>query len=780
MTSTSIDSRAVRGLSGTRPGSHWLQRLGAAAVIVVLLARVADYPYAAPFLVLALAAYAGLIAVHRGAWLLGLPAILPLLNLAPWSGRYFFEEFDFFVLATIAVALWQSDYRRRRRSSLNIGQAVPLLVFAGSYLVSLARGLLPLDAPDANAFYSYYSHYNALRVGRGLLWPLLLLPPLLAAFSEDRARAERYLATGIVAGLFGTGLVVLWERGVLADFLYGRNRYEVLRNLLNFSTPYRVTALFSEMHTGGEAIDGYLALTLPFAAVGLSKLRSPLLFRLSLAALPLGFYAAVTTFSRGLYLALVVIGATVVWGAAAHWRGRAAPRSLWGGVLGAVVAALLAALAFRQGGTMALAFVLLAWFGAAALGHRRAVLEARVWGVGLAGIALFGIAMILRAQLTSKWLKVEYGEAWGAAVGLGLAACASGVAAGSATRGFLSFRALAVAAVFMGSCLGTVVPSVLGSRMEARFAGAGMDLANRAAHWRHAVGLMEKSWDVLLFGLGLGVYPRVYVLDRELDAGGTFAFRREADNTYLQLGGGQDLRFGQRLNLAADRSYILSFDYRTAAPEALLRVRFCRRHIIHPTEWNPDCKVFEKVVKSTGGRWEHIRWPFEIGGIGAGGRWGRPPLLIEVMNRREYAFMFKPPALVDLDNVRVGDWSGADFIANGDFEGIGDRWFPYYDFNHLPWHIKNLWVDLYFEQGGVGVLGFLGLAGCGLGAGLRGARRGDGFALAAAASILGFLTVGWFGTLLDVPRVSLLFFLVLFAMLPKRDRCGQSGGKPAN
>ena len=66
-----------------------------------------------------------------------------------------------------------------------------------------------------------------------------------------RAQSERWRA-GLVAGLVFASLAILWERLAFPG-------------LLNFSSDYRTTALFWEMHVGGAALDGFLALTAPFA-----------------------------------------------------------------------------------------------------------------------------------------------------------------------------------------------------------------------------------------------------------------------------------------------------------------------------------------------------------------------------------------------------------------------------------------------------------------------------------------------------------------------------------
>jgi hypothetical protein len=75
--------------------------------------------------------------------------------------------------------------------------------------------------------------------------------------------------------------------------------------LFDFSQPYRTTALFWEMHVGGAAIDGYLALAWPFVAWEVLRSRTPLRWTLSAALALLLGYACLTTFSRGLYLAVV-------------------------------------------------------------------------------------------------------------------------------------------------------------------------------------------------------------------------------------------------------------------------------------------------------------------------------------------------------------------------------------------------------------------------------------------------------------------------------------------
>ena len=106
------------------------------------------------------------------------------------------------------------------------------------------------------------------------------------------------------------------------------------------------------------------------------------------------------------------------------------------------------------------------------------------------------------------------------------------------------------------------------------------------------------------------------------------------------------------------------------------------------------------------------------------------------------------------------DGAGRRLLANGDFSQGTARWFFSSDRLHLPWHAKNLLLGVLVDQGAFGVLGFAALL---LAAGWRvsfGAARRHALAPALAGAIAGFLIVGAFDTLLDAPRLALLFHLL--------------------
>src|SRR5574337_1848669 len=144
-----------------------------------------------------------------------------------------------------------------------------------------------------------------------MLWGLLLMPVLY----RSPQGAPLRLARGMVAGLFLVCAGVVWERGLYVG-------------LLDFSTSYRTTAWFWEMHVGGAAIDAYLAMALPFA--WWAAWSAPHGWRWYGAAglALLATYAVLTTYSRGLYLAVII--AAVAMAAWAHrYRFKAPDATLW-------------------------------------------------------------------------------------------------------------------------------------------------------------------------------------------------------------------------------------------------------------------------------------------------------------------------------------------------------------------------------------------------------------------------------------------------------------------
>ena len=273
-----------------------------------------------------------------------IPAALPVFDLAPWSGRFFLDEFDGLVLTTLAVAYVRAPFAvslgqlsrapvKRPPTDFAITVIATLLVL--SIAVSTILGLMPLTWPDANAFNNYFSHFNALRIAKGGLWALLIWR-LSRRFVLVKIDVRRQFAWGMTAGLALTVLWVVWERAVFPG-------------LWTFNNGYRVTGAFSATHTGGAYIDCFIAAAIPFLIVLTLEQRHWVVkiagFGLTLAST----YALMVTYSRGGYLAFAVAVAVVL----LAWVLKSARKLRHGLILvGLALAMLLVALPVFMSGFM--------------------------------------------------------------------------------------------------------------------------------------------------------------------------------------------------------------------------------------------------------------------------------------------------------------------------------------------------------------------------------------------------------------------------------------------
>ncbi|MDP2370723.1 hypothetical protein [Rhodoferax sp.] len=257
-------------------------------------------------------------------WLLLVPAALPLLNFSPWSGWLMFEEFDLLLLGAAAggyarlavlgcgpVALGREargvTFAPSARPAASVWVWGALLLCLGvSAGLALWRGLADAGVWAFNWFDGHTAPLNSVRVFKSLGHALLLAPLIHGAMQREPERSMRLLAAGVLTGLAVVSLAVLWER-------------HAFPGLFDFSSRYRTTALFWEMHVGGAAIDAFLAMSLPFLVWALVAARRPLVWLAVAVLAVLAVYAVLTTFSRGVYLAAAVPSAGLASLVASRW-----------------------------------------------------------------------------------------------------------------------------------------------------------------------------------------------------------------------------------------------------------------------------------------------------------------------------------------------------------------------------------------------------------------------------------------------------------------------------
>jgi hypothetical protein len=326
------------------------------------------------------------------------------------------------------------------------------------------------------------------------------------------------------------------------------------------------------------------------------------------------------------------------------------------------------------------------------------------------------------------------------------------LAAASLRQAWRSGRRLqaAIPVGVMAILAAVLLVGIGGGYFQQRLAQTGEDWQIRMNHWQLALGMMDETPMAQLFGMGLGSFPRVYLERGPADKqSATYGFASEGGNTYLRLGTGDTVYYAQRVAVRAGESYHLELEVRSSAAEARISVPVCEKQLL-----NSRRCVWNEFTVPGDGRWHRLSRDFASGEVGVEDGLKRPPVELYLHHPGQ-------GSVVEVDNVRLLDRQGNNLVGNGGFTWGGDYWF-FKTHNHLPWHIKNFWVHLLFEQGWVGLLLFTGLILFALARLGRVAWRGEPLAWVWLASILGMLTVGMFDSLVDTPRLAAL--LVAFSL----------------
>jgi len=744
------------------------------------------------------------------AWLFVVPALLPIVDLAQWTGWLVVEEFDILVLGAAAGAYaaiaWRGAAHTGAAPELQAARlsgvsALLIGLFGVSTLVAMYRGISGAGTLDLGWFDGYYDTANSLRIAKSGLLALVMLPPLLAGMRQYGMRALHALAAGLTAGLCLASLAVLWERVAFPG-------------LLNFSSDYRVTGMFWEMHVGGAALDGFLALTLPFAIMEILSSPSRNRWILAGGTLLLAGYACLVTFSRGVYLAVpvsLVLLALLLARRGPSWSLQIAARTFGKGCLLAMAMAALSYLSFRFGGYRALLAALGVLAITLRLGASVLTMPVAGWIAALGAGVLAAAAGSVLAAAVPKGVYVVFALAFaasavsvlhlqrsgslpaaifafGAYVWLNVAAAGvalgwGGVSAFQDTAIILSIlmaltiwksrasafpwpRDLRTQAAVLGiAALAALTAAVFsgGAYMSDRFASSERDAAGRLQHWRDGIGMLHTPAQWML-GMGAGRFPGEFMYNlSDRESPGSSRVAEQGGEHYLALSGprrdggfGEVFRVAQRVQVAPAGHYSVVVDAR-ASETAILHLELCSRHLLYVD----GCAIARVQVPAGDGSWH--RFVTQLDGANLGnGPWYAPQPTFFAMA------IDSPLTRVDIANISLIGSDGAELLANRHFAQDMSHWFTVSDRLHLPWHIKNLGLNVLFDQGIVGAMLFLMLTGGALYRLVAGAARAQPMAPFIAAALTGFLIVGLFDSLLDVPRLAFLFYLLTFVALVLR------------
>ena len=330
-------NRAPRGIAAMQlPVAVWLPlRLTLAASLLAAAAALAwAYPLGAWQAPVALAVWVALMWRWPVLWFVLLPAILPSLDLGPWTGWIALSEADIAVLATLAVLLLRAPPSRQDLWPDDRVRAFPRLVLALAtlaWLIGILRGFSMTANFPGGSDNPYLTWLNTVRLAKPFLCALAL-SPFMRARQRRHGDAAMLFGAGMLVGLALVGLVALAERTAFTS-------------LGDVHSDFRITATFSSMHVGGGHIGAYLAFAMPFIIVCLLRPRVWTVVSLILL-LALSGYTLAVTFARTAYMAAFgsMVTTGFAWTIALRRRGN---RLGWlGGALigGGVVIALIAGL----------------------------------------------------------------------------------------------------------------------------------------------------------------------------------------------------------------------------------------------------------------------------------------------------------------------------------------------------------------------------------------------------------------------------------------------------
>ncbi|HEX2829529.1 MAG TPA: hypothetical protein VHP37_24505 [Burkholderiales bacterium] len=762
------------------------------------MALAAVYPLGAAWAATAFAAAGIVFYKFEESWLVWVPALLPVIGFATWTGSITFEEFDLLVLAAAGAGYLRravddrSRLEPKRQARPDVVAYALITAFAVSTVIAFIRGWYPGDE-GFGYWQGYDGPMNSLRIAKPFILAVLLLPLLRSALARDGALTARRLSLGATIGLAAACLTVVWERAAFPG-------------LLDFSADYRATAFFWEMHVGGAALDGFIALTVPFAVWRFQRAHSNVHRTVLTLVLGIAAYACLVTFSRALYVAVLAGVALLVTLQLKQERGERSTTIIGAlslAALFACVTALLCFVAFRHGGYRALAAVL--DVGAVSILQAPLVRSSTLsqQSAGAAVGVLGGAGLLMAACMFSKGPYVLFGIALAAAVGVAMAAhktpfirvaavatyVCSVMSAGAVAAHWGGVEALrdasaslaAVTAVaawnararvplwpeerraaltLIGSALlvGAVVAVFsAGAYMGGRVSTAERDISGRIQHWGTGLALLSGlDW---FAGKGLGRFPGAYFY--EAPAGelpGSYRIVASGGESFLALGGprhmlgfGELFRISQRVSASSAGVYTVSLKAR-AAEQAALHVEICEKHLLYVGA----CAVKAVALQAAPGEWRPLTIALD------GTQFGRGPWYAPRLAFFSMAVETKG-RLIDVDEVQVVGPDGRSQIHNGDFAGGMSRWFFTSDKHHLPWHMKNMLLALLFDQGVLGLTCLLLLVATAFVRVAFGIAARSAVAPALAASLAGFLVVGLTDSLLDIPRIAFLFYLLVGA-----------------
>ncbi|GGO63749.1 hypothetical protein [Bowmanella pacifica] len=732
--------------------TDWICKAIGGAFLALAFYGIAEFPVFKLLMLGLGVAYAFLLIVFPLSWLLVVPLVAVGVDLTQSSGRFVVNEWDFVLWLTIGIGYLRGtlvfpQFHNQRFVLGLVMLLVLLLAWSGKFWLLFEFIAEPVWHNP------YYQDVYGAKLAKTAVWAIFLLPLVLWAM-QQREAFPRWLLTGMLSASIVLLITLLWERGVLNTLVEHGIGYAFINSLLDASSSYRTTGIFSEMHTGGEVIDGVIILLLPFCLWGL--VQASHVFKLFSAAALLGLlYITFAGFTRTTYIAVFVsIFLFVILHLYQRRIGSISIMKTWFSPV--LLFTLLCVLALKLTGSIGGLII-----GGTLLGAALVIRIPQLNPISRILLLAFGmgfaIYQLIINHFSHQWISVSP-----LSVGLlGITALLLPVALVQMASRLkpVKWGQLVLVFVLLGPSLILLRQMAGGYQIGSRIETVQADLQTRFDHWQNVLDSSKKGPLTVLWGNGVGSFPRNYLLHNpdSLSHTGSFDIRQKEGAGALLLGGSADMSVGQRVSLSSETP--LRVTATLYNPEqARVGVYLCQRNVIFASNTERRCTgtFFDKPDAQDISRFELTLHADEIGPSGLPLHW---PLFFHIKNYTEGSVVEVQALQLWQDNIPL--------LNNSDFKFGSDHWYFYNDFSHLPWHIKNTYLHWFYE---LGILGSILYAFMFAVVFIKSHRSLPSVFPAIVAGTCGFAMIGVFGTPLDSARVSLLFYLLSFSIMATKNK----------
>ena len=717
-------------------------------------------------LLLAASAYVAALRYFNFTWLYVLLFATFAVNLAPWTGRYLVDELDIFV--AITGAYFFIKYRNEYEVSRHLLLSVLLVVFC--LLTSFDASWFKVFAPLSVNF--YVSPLNGFVILKGLLWALVLAWAFNQQKRNDSTRALKHLLQASMLAAFASFVIVMWEKQVLGTLFSGADIYTKVNTFFNLSSAYRTTGIVSGMHTGGESIDGLYLTLLPLVFGACFFFKQNAIRFVAIATVVAVMYCVLMGFTRATYAASFIsmaVYCTLYF--LANWRNALASNAEGAGsagysnmpigiVIGNIGAYLLLVYSVyslhKYSGYYAELSAGLLYVITITLSQLRGInVFIKLIGMIIGFIGFFYINV--DSFNYSQWVDVNTVSTSALYIAISVPLIAFTSLFVIKRNGILQLPRLVTETIILMLVGVLMAAAFSGARINIRAETSASDLNTRLEHWQGIVESGRWSPADIALGHGLGTMPTNYALSGkgELDRIGTFEINPQTG--VLTVIPGSDLMLTQRTPLDSNGAYLFEITY-SANEEVKVAAALCRRNMIIFEFWAHGCgNIVRRTLPSTNA--------------------GERKIYLMGLTATKDTFFGLPGALtmkttagnvpITIESISLVNADGEQLLKNNSFDDGGDFWFFYYDFEHLVWHIKNLYLSFAYQ---FGVIGALLIGALIMSAAIAFSSKNQLLSLPAAifsAFLAGQFAFGLFGDPLDSSRTNMWFFFLLFgALLP--------------